>query len=50
MGLAWKDRLKMMHTIKLLLWDRCKWDWCSACRNPGRPNVIWCPEYEKRGK
>ena len=54
MGPTWKDRLKIrlkkMLGMKLVLCDRCKWDWRSACRNPERPNAIWCSEYEKRGK
>jgi hypothetical protein len=51
---GWKDRfilrIKKALGMNIILCDSCKWNWRSACRNPERPNAIWCPEYEKRGR
>ncbi len=42
-------RIKRLLGIKVFLCDSCKWNWRSACHVPERPNVTWCPDYEKRG-
>lgn len=43
-------RIKKMLGMKMLLCDSCKWDWRSACHHAERPNAVWCPDYEKRGR
>ncbi len=52
-GPSLKDRIvlkiKRALGMNILLCDKCKWNWRSACHNPERPNATWCPEYEKRG-
>jgi len=54
LGWTWADRIKIrikrMLGMNILLCDSCKWDWRNACRHPERPNAIWCPDYEKKGK
>ncbi len=42
-------RIKRLLGIKVFLCNNCKWNWRSACHIPERPNVTWCPDYEKRG-
>jgi hypothetical protein len=44
-----KIRIKRALGMKVILCDSCKWDWRSACRNPDRPNAIYCKDYQKRG-
>jgi len=45
-----KIHIKRMLGMNILLCDSCKWDWRGACRNPERPNAVWCLDYEKRGR
>jgi hypothetical protein len=51
---SWADRakisIKRMLGMNIALCGSCKWDWRSACHNPERPNAVWCPDYEKRGR
>jgi len=45
-----KIRIKRMLGMNIVLCDNCKWDYRSACRHAERPNAIWCPDYEKKGR
>jgi len=53
-GPSWIDKVKLWFRKasggNIFLCDSCKWDWRGACHNRQRPNVTWCPDYEKRGK
>lgn len=42
-------RIKKALGINTFLCDTCKWNWRGACHVPERPDVTWCPDYEKRG-
>jgi len=50
----WFDDLKIgvkkALGMNVIVCDSCKYDWRGACRRPERPNAVWCPDYEKRGK
>jgi len=53
-GPTWIDkakiRLKKTLGMNIFLCDSCKWNWRSACHYPERPNAVWCPDYQKKGK
>ncbi len=54
LGWTWADRTKIRIKralgMNIVLCDSCKWDYRSACRHSERPNAIWCPDYEKKGR
>ncbi|HEX7365096.1 MAG TPA: hypothetical protein VF366_08025 [Dehalococcoidia bacterium] len=54
LGWTWADRtkirIKKMLGMDIVVCDSCKWDYPSACHHSERPNAIWCPDYEKKGK
>ena len=41
-------RIKRALGMNVILCDSCRWNWRGACRVPGRPNVTYCREYDKR--
>jgi hypothetical protein len=45
-----KIRVKRALGMNIVICDSCKWDYRTACHHPERPNAIWCPDYEKKGK
>ncbi|MBE9505882.1 MAG: hypothetical protein IMY84_03625 [Chloroflexi bacterium] len=50
-GLVDRLRIRVRRALGLniVLCDRCKWNWRSACHRRERPNAIWCPDFTRKG-